>query len=117
MVADAEANRAEDRQLRELTDARNELDSAAYQVERRLSELGQAVPVHEKARAETLVADARQAIADQAPAGRLLADERTPAGLPRPRRLRVRIVRAGGGRSGAVGPGPLRSGVTGAVPG
>src|SRR5690348_1939654 len=71
MVADAEANRAEDRQLRELTDARNELDSAAYQVERRLSELGQAVPVHEKARAETLVADARQAIADQAPAGRL----------------------------------------------
>ena len=68
MVADAEANRAEDRQLRELTDARNELDSAAYQVERRLSELGQAVPVHEKARAETLVADARQAIADQAPA-------------------------------------------------
>src|SRR5579863_3599089 len=71
MVADAEANRAEDRQLRELTDARNELDSAAYQVERRVSELGQAVPVHEKARAETLVADARQAIADQVPAGRL----------------------------------------------
>ena len=41
MVADAERNRAEDRQLRELTDARNELDSAAYQVERRLTELGE----------------------------------------------------------------------------
>jgi molecular chaperone DnaK len=71
MVSDAEQHRADDRQLRELTDARNELDSAAYQVERRLGELGQAVPVHEKARAETLVADARQAIADQAPLDRL----------------------------------------------
>ena len=71
MVSDAEQHRADDRQLRELTDARNELDSAAYQVERRLGELGQAVPVHEKARAETLVADARQAIADQAPLERL----------------------------------------------
>jgi molecular chaperone DnaK len=40
-------------------------------VERRLGELGQAVPVHEKARAETLVADARQALADQAPVDRL----------------------------------------------
>src|SRR5487761_313462 len=71
MVSDAEQHRAEDRQLRELTDARNALDSAAYQVERRLGELGQAVPVHEKARAETLVADARQALADQAPIDRL----------------------------------------------
>jgi len=77
MVADAEANRAEDRQLRELTDARNELDSAAYQVERRLSELGQAVPVHEKARAENLVADARQALKEDTPLDRLkvLTDE------------------------------------------
>jgi molecular chaperone DnaK len=40
-------------------------------VERRLGELGQAVAVHEKARAETLVADARQAINEQAPLDRL----------------------------------------------
>src|SRR3954465_6070577 len=64
MVADAEANRAQDQQVRRLVDTRNELDSAAYQVERRLSELGDAVPVHEKARAEQLVADARQALKD-----------------------------------------------------
>ena len=104
MVADAEANRAEDRQLRELTDARNELDSAAYQVERRLSELGQAVPVHEKARAETLVADARQAIADQAPAGRLqsLTSE-------------LQQVYHGLGASGS-GPGPGGAGPSGQDP-
>jgi molecular chaperone DnaK len=107
MVADAEANRAEDRQLRELTDARNELDSAAYQVERRLSELGQAVPVHEKARAETLVADARQAIADQAPAGRLrsLTSE-----------LQQVYHGLGASGSGSSGPGPGGAGPSGQGP-
>ena len=67
MIADAEAHRTEDRQLREATDARNELDSVAYQVERGLAEAGEAAPVHEKSRIEMLVADARKAIAEQAP--------------------------------------------------
>jgi molecular chaperone DnaK len=71
MVADAERNRSEDARLRELIDARNELDSAAYQVERRLRELADAVPVHEKGRAEMLISDARQAIKDEAPLDRL----------------------------------------------
>ena len=72
MIADAEQHRDEDRRLRELTDARNELDAAAYQVERVATERGDAVPVHEKARAENLVADARQALKDgSAPLGRL----------------------------------------------
>ncbi|WP_344077180.1 molecular chaperone DnaK [Luedemannella helvata] len=71
MVADAERHRDADTQLRQLIDARNELDSAAYQVEHRLGELGEAVPVHEKARAETLVADARQAVKEEAPLERV----------------------------------------------
>ncbi|MEW9528476.1 molecular chaperone DnaK [Microbispora sp. NPDC049125] len=71
MIADAERHRADDAALREAIDARNELDSIAYQVERRLSELGDAVPVHEKARAEQLIADARQAIKEEAPVDRL----------------------------------------------
>ncbi|HEV8174972.1 MAG TPA: molecular chaperone DnaK [Actinoplanes sp.] len=71
MVQDAERNRSEDARLREMIDARNELDSAAYQVERRLNELGDAVPVHEKGRAEMLVSDARQAIKENAPLDRL----------------------------------------------
>ncbi|MEV7010874.1 molecular chaperone DnaK [Streptosporangium sp. NPDC051022] len=62
MVRDAEQHRDEDLRLRQLVDARNELDSVAYQAERRLSELGDAVPVHEKARTEMLVSDAREAI-------------------------------------------------------
>jgi molecular chaperone DnaK len=71
MVADAEQHRAEDMRVRQEIDARNELDSVAYQVERRLNELGDQVPMHEKARAESLVADARQAVKDQAPLDRL----------------------------------------------
>jgi molecular chaperone DnaK len=71
MIADAERNRAEDARLRETTDARNELDSAAYQVERQLRERGDSVPEHERSRAEMLVADARQAISEDAPIDRL----------------------------------------------
>jgi molecular chaperone DnaK len=70
MVADADRNRAEDQRLREDVDARNELDTAAYQVQRQLDELGDQVPSHERARAEMLVNDARQAINEQAPAQR-----------------------------------------------
>ncbi|MEV2268583.1 molecular chaperone DnaK [Nonomuraea africana] len=71
MIAEAEQHRGEDARLREQIDARNELDSVAYQVERRLRELGEAVPVHEKARAEMLVNDARQAVKSEAPLERL----------------------------------------------
>ena len=66
MVAEADRNRAEDNEVRQQVDARNELDSAAYRLERRLDDLGDRAPVHEKARAETLISDARQAVADEA---------------------------------------------------
>ncbi|MGI5158352.1 molecular chaperone DnaK [Microbispora sp. CA-102843] len=71
MIADAERHRTEDARLRAAIDARNELDSVAYQVERRLSELGEAVPVHEKARAEQLIMEARGAVKEEVPAERL----------------------------------------------
>ena len=71
MVADAQRHQAEDASVRQQVDARNELDAVAYQVERRLAELGDSVPMHEKARAEALVADARQAVKEEAPLDRL----------------------------------------------
>jgi len=66
MIKDAEAHAEEDRSRREEIEARNELDSLAYRVEQLLSELQDRLPVHEKARAEQLVADARQALEQQA---------------------------------------------------
>jgi molecular chaperone DnaK len=71
MVQEAERNRAADEQLRAEVDARNALDSIAYQVERRLEELGDSAPSHERSRAEMLVTEARQAVADQAPMDRV----------------------------------------------
>ncbi|MDQ4033645.1 MAG: molecular chaperone DnaK [Actinomycetota bacterium] len=73
MVADAEAHRAEDARARQLVEARNELDSVAYRVERLLGELGEAVAVHDKARAEMLIGEARQAVKEQAPLERVRA--------------------------------------------
>ncbi|OAA25841.1 molecular chaperone DnaK [Frankia sp. EI5c] len=71
MVADAERNRAEDETLRANADARNQLDTIVYQVERRISELGAEVPVHTKARAEQLIADARRALDERADVDRV----------------------------------------------
>ena len=62
MVRDADQHRGEDARLRQLIDARNELDSAAYQVERKLAELGDQAAQHERARAEMLIADARKLV-------------------------------------------------------
>jgi molecular chaperone DnaK len=73
MVRDAEAHRSEDAAHRELINARNELDSVAYQVQRSLDENAGAVPEHERARAEMLIADARAALEEQAPIDRVRA--------------------------------------------
>jgi molecular chaperone DnaK len=73
MIADAERNRADDARLRQEVDAKNELDSIAYQVERRLAELGDSAPLHEKARAEGLVSDARDAVKTGQPIERIRA--------------------------------------------
>ncbi|MCC9053978.1 molecular chaperone DnaK [Microbacterium sp. F2E] len=64
MIKEAEQNRNEDQALRRAVDARNELDSAAYQVERVLRELGESAPGHERARAEMLITQAREAVAN-----------------------------------------------------
>jgi molecular chaperone DnaK len=77
MVADAQEHAGEDRRRREEIDARNELDSLAYRVDQLVTELQDRLPVNEKARAEQLVADARQAIQDEAGVDRvrpLIAD-------------------------------------------
>ncbi|MFD9980651.1 molecular chaperone DnaK [Streptomyces massasporeus] len=66
MVQEAERNQGQDQALREAVDARNELDAVAYQVDKRLAELGDAAPAHEKARAEMLVSDARAAVKEEA---------------------------------------------------
>ncbi|WP_041939165.1 MULTISPECIES: molecular chaperone DnaK [Frankia] len=123
MVADAERNRAEDARLRENADARNQLDTIVYQVEQRLTELGDQVPVHEKARAEQLIADARRALEEHADVDRvrpIINDlQQVLYGLPAVAQREAAPTAsggagagagAGGGGAGAGGPGETSAG-------
>jgi molecular chaperone DnaK len=71
MIQDAETHVAEDRSRRELADLRNQVDSLAYRVERTLGEMGDRTPLHAKARAEQMVAEARTALKNNADKDRL----------------------------------------------
>lgn len=73
MVREAEVNAAEDKKRKEEVEARNEADSLAYQVERQVKDLGEKLPVHEKARIEQLLADLKAAIKENAPIERVRA--------------------------------------------
>jgi molecular chaperone DnaK len=65
MLRDAEQHAAEDKQRRELVEARNNADSLAYSVERAINEMGDRVPPHERARAESLISEIRAAVQDE----------------------------------------------------
>jgi molecular chaperone DnaK len=66
MVAEAQQHAGEDKRRREEIDARNELDTLAYQADRLVGDLQDRLPVHEKARAEQLIGDARTAVEEHA---------------------------------------------------
>jgi molecular chaperone DnaK len=65
MVAAAQSHSDEDRRRREEIEARNTADSMAYQVERQIAELGDRVPINEKARAEQLINEIRELVKNQ----------------------------------------------------
>ena len=71
MVENAKANADEDKKRRQEIETRNEADSLVYQVERQLKDLGDKLPVHEKARVEQLVNDLRAALKENAPIDRV----------------------------------------------
>lgn len=71
MIEDATSHAAEDKARRQEADVRNQVDTLAYRVERTLADMGTTLPVHQKARAEQMVTDARAALQGNAPAERL----------------------------------------------
>ncbi len=62
MVADAEANAAEDHKAFELANARNQCDSMIHSVNKALKEHGDKVGADEKAKIEAAVKEAEEAI-------------------------------------------------------
>jgi len=71
MVREAEQNAKDDKQKREYVETQNQADTLVYQTEHALKEKGDVVPVHIRGRAESLIADVRNAIKEQAPAEKL----------------------------------------------
>ncbi len=65
MVSDAEDHAEEDRRLRELAEARNEAENAAYQAERQLTELGDKVDSASKDQIEAAVKDVRESLTSE----------------------------------------------------
>jgi molecular chaperone DnaK len=62
MVSDAESHAAEDRRQRELAEARNTADNAAYQAEKQLAELGDKVDASAKEEIERAIKDVRDVL-------------------------------------------------------
>ena len=62
MVKDAQAHAEEDKRRRQEIEVANQADSAAYQLERQLRELGDRAPANEKARAEQLISETRSLV-------------------------------------------------------
>ena len=68
MVSDAESHAEEDRRARELAEARNNGENAAYQAERQLAELGDQVDADSKQRIEAAIKDVRDTLESEDPA-------------------------------------------------
>src|SRR5919205_1135634 len=62
MVADAESHADEDKRLRELAEARNNAENAAYQAERQLGELGDSIDESSKKEIEDGIAAVNEAV-------------------------------------------------------
>ncbi|TRU21543.1 MAG: molecular chaperone DnaK [Microcystis aeruginosa Ma_SC_T_19800800_S464] len=63
MVNEAESNAATDKERRERIERKNQADSLVYQAEKQLEELGDKVPPSEKNKAQALIKDLKEAIA------------------------------------------------------
>ncbi len=63
MVKEAEANAGEDKERREKIERKNQADSLVYQADKQLNELGDKVPADDKTKAEGLIKDLKEALA------------------------------------------------------
>jgi molecular chaperone DnaK len=65
MVSDAESHAEEDKRLRELAEARNNAENAAYQAERQLKELGETVDSSSKEEIEAAITAVRETLTSE----------------------------------------------------
>ncbi|MCD6727797.1 MAG: molecular chaperone DnaK [Solirubrobacteraceae bacterium] len=68
MVSDAESHAEEDRRARELAEARNNAENAAYQAERQIKEMGDAIDASSKEEIERSIKEVRESLESDDPA-------------------------------------------------
>ena len=109
MVSDAESHADEDKRLRELAEARNNAENAAYQAEKQVKDLGEQIDEASKAEIEDAIKDVRDGARVRRRRGHPRQDRPPADGVPQGLRadVRARPGRAGrdrpGGRRGVVG--------------
>ena len=64
MIREAESHAAEDAELREKAEAKNQADQLIYQTERLIKDLGDKLPSEEKGNVETAITDVKSALED-----------------------------------------------------
>jgi molecular chaperone DnaK len=65
MVKEAESNAATDKERRDKIDRKNQADSLVYQAEKQITDLGDKVPAADKTKAEGLIKDLKEAVAQE----------------------------------------------------
>ena len=97
MVGDAESHAEDDKRLRELAEARNNAENAAYQAEKQVKDLGEQLDEASKREIEAAIKDVREALESE-DADDIRAKTDAPAdGVPQGLRA---DVRARAGRAG-----------------
>jgi len=105
MVRDAEAHASEDKQKRELIEARNHADSLIYSTEKSLKEFGDKVEAGEKQKIEDGVAKLKKAMeANDAAAIKTASDELTQASHKLAEAVYSQAQQAGAGHEGEAEP-------------
>ncbi|MRR58427.1 MAG: molecular chaperone DnaK [Deltaproteobacteria bacterium] len=105
MVRDAEAHASEDKQKRELIEARNHADSLIYSTEKSLKEFGDKVDAGEKQKIEDGVAKLKKAMeANDAAAIKTASDELTQASHKLAEAVYAQAQQAGAGHQGEAAP-------------
>jgi molecular chaperone DnaK len=107
MAKEAEAHAGEDKERREAIEARNQLDSTVYNIEKMLKEHGDKISGHEKSAVESALTDAKKALEGDDAAIIKSAQERLIAASHKLAEQMYKTAQPGGdGGAGAAGAGP-----------
>jgi molecular chaperone DnaK len=109
MVKEAENNAAADKERREVVERKNQADSLVYQAEKQLAELGDKVSAGDKAKAEGLIKDLKDAVAQE-------NDEKIKTVMPELQQVLYTIGTNIYQQSGGATPGADTTGTTGTNP-